>query len=174
MESREPQHLTPRGATLMGLTFAAFGMFPILVALGLVAPEDTSAPAPPWILVCTGLFFIAGGMAIIINFAVAHGVGTDGELTSDTPLGVRVASLVTSLTIVGLLTAVFAWIAFGTGAREFSSTVSLPFVSHSTVDDSQPVGRTMFGGFAILFVLTFIVGGIAGVAKFRRARHDRF
>lgn len=96
----------------MGLAVAGFGIFPILIAFGVVTAGDAHTTAPTWVVVCAGLSFVAGGLTIIVNYGVA-GAGADGRLRPDTPIAIRAVSVLTSLAIVGLLTAVSAWVVFG-------------------------------------------------------------
>lgn len=78
----QQQKLTPAGAVLMGLAFVACGVFPILVGLGLVTPSSADT-APPWVVVSAGLLFVFAGFALVIDYAVAGGVGPDGDLPAD-------------------------------------------------------------------------------------------
>src|SRR5439155_18159991 len=129
--------LSPRGSVVAGVFFIVCGVLPILVATGVITPT-TPAAAPPWVVICAGAMFVAAGVIIIVDFGLAR-IGPDGQLAADTPFAIELASLLLGLTIVGLMAAVTGWIAFGSGPRSFTSTVSLPFVT------KQQHGGDVFG-----------------------------
>jgi len=121
--------LSPTAAWVVGLLCAPPGLAPILVALGVLLPADADPDmAPPWVLVCVGLMFVAAGLAIAVGYGVGGGITPEGDLPAATPLAIRSVSLALGLVILGLMTTVFGWIAFAPGARHFSAAVSLPFL----------------------------------------------
>jgi hypothetical protein len=156
----------------MGLVFVACGVMPILIGLGIVSPQSTDPQTPGWVPICAGLAFVAGGLAIIVDYAIAGGVGPDGDLVPGTPFAIRVANFVLGMTIVGCLLAVFGWVGFGSGPRRFSSTISLPFLG-ARGQSGELTGRIAFGGGAVLIGLMFVACGIVGVKRLARARRDR-
>jgi hypothetical protein len=165
----DPNTLTPRSAVAVGLLFIACGTFPLLIALGIVTPGPPSSEnAPPWMIAAVGAVFVCGGLAIILDYAVAGGVDPDGDLPAGTPLVVRGANLLLGIAIVGLLTAMFGWIAFGRGPRHFSSSISLPFVSTSAAS-SEWSGRIAFGFAAVFGGGMFIAFFVTGVRRFIHA-----
>jgi hypothetical protein len=115
-------HLSARGAVALGLVFMAIGLLIILLASGIVSGAEPQLEAPPWVVACAGLGFVLCGGTIIIGYAVAGGVGPDGELPSGTPLSIRIAQYTLGLGFVGSMAAITSWIAFGPGPRTFTAT----------------------------------------------------
>jgi hypothetical protein len=163
--------MSPRLAIVLGLLCAAVGVVIILAGVGVLP----LAPAPdvqrsPWVVVCAGLMFVFVGAALIVGFAVAGGSGPDGDLPAGTPFGVRLLQYLLGLGIVGSLTAIFTWIAFGPGERHFSSTVVLPFMTRG-VASGETSGRVVFGIAAVLIWLFLVTFGFVGARRlFRDAR----
>lgn len=167
------QQLSPRGAVIMGLLFIACGAFPILIGLGVITPSNVGRdPAPAWVIVATGLAFVSAGLAMILDYAVAGGVGADGDLKPGTPLVIRAANLLLGMMIVGLMLAIFGWIAFAPGPRHFSTSVSLPFISQRW-QSNDLTGRIAFGFGTLLFAVLFVGGSIAGVRRLVNAIRSR-
>jgi hypothetical protein len=151
---------TPRGAIVLGIIAMLCGVYPVLVGLGVVHVRPTPG-AQPWVAVAAGSMFILAGLAIINGYAVAGASRVDGSLPDSAPFFVRVTQYVLGVGIVGLMFAVCAWIAFGSGERHFSSSISLPFWS-SSGRSSERSGRIAFGtaaGFMGLFLVLSIVNG---------------
>jgi hypothetical protein len=162
--------LSPRGAVLVGSFAILCGVFPILIGLGVLTPTPPDGPPTPgWVAVAAGLMFVFAGVAIVLDYGVAGGVGPDGDLKPGTPLVIRGANLLLGMGIVGLMTAVAGWVAFGTGPRRFSSTVSLPFYSSHNPASSELTGRVVFGAGAVLMAAMFVACGVVGVRRFVRA-----
>ena len=154
----------------MGLVFIAAGAPAILSAVGAFRPlaGDPSTP-PPWVIFAIGLMFIAAGLAVILDYTIAGGLGPDGDFKPDTPFAIRVANFVLGIAILGLMVAVFGWVAFGGGPRRFSMTISLPFVSRAA-RSSDWSGRVVFGGATVLLAAMFIASSIVGAERLWRAR----
>jgi hypothetical protein len=164
-----PQQLTPRGALLMGALFIASGVFPILIGFGVVTPAPRATPPPPaWVAIAVGLMFVFAGLALILDFAIANGVGADGDLAPGTPLLVRGANFTLGAAIVALMTAVTGWIAFGPGPRQFSTSFTLPFVSRQW-QSGDLGGRIAFGFATVLLAVMFVACGTAGFRRLVRA-----
>jgi hypothetical protein len=70
--------------------------------------------------------------------------------------------------IVGLMFAVFAWVAFGPGERHFSSSVSIPGLSTSA-HSSASSGRIAFGIGAGFIGLFFVVATVSGAKRLWRS-----
>jgi hypothetical protein len=160
--------LSPRGAVAVGLICAALGVVIILGGLGVLrlrpAPDVADSP---WVLVCAGLAFVFAGGAVIVGFAVAGGTGPDGDLPSGTPFTVRLTQYFLGLGTVGSMTAVFTWIAFGPGERNFSTTVALPVIVHRGSSDDTS-GRVMFGIGAVLMWIFLLTFGVSGARRLVR------
>jgi hypothetical protein len=153
----------------MGLLFVGCGMPPILIALGVLTPSSAEAGTPPWVGICAGLLFVIAGLVIILDYAIAGGVGPDGEFQPGTPFVIRVANFFLGMTIVGLMIAVFGWVAFGSGPRRFSTTMSVPFMA-SHWASGEMSGRIAFGGATVLMVIMFVCCTVVGVERLWRAR----
>jgi hypothetical protein len=160
--------LTPRAAVLYGLLCMLCGAYPILVGFGVVHVRADPGTRP-WVAVAMGSMFILAGLAIINGYAVAGGAQADGSLADSAPLWARVTQYVLGLAIVGLMFAVFAWVAFGSGERHFSSSISLPFVSTS-VRSSEHSGRIAFGIATGFIGLLFVLFAVSGAKRLWRGR----
>jgi hypothetical protein len=164
------RQLTPRGAVLVGSACLVCGIFPILFGLGIVTPPPGADPPPPgWVGLAAGLMFVLAGLAVILDYGIGGGVGPDGDLKPGTPLSIRGANLLLGLGIVGLMTAVAGWVAFGPGPRTFSSTIALPFYGSHNRDAGEMTGRFVFGMGTVLLALMFVACGVSGVRRFIRA-----
>jgi hypothetical protein len=168
-----PTPLSPTAGWVVGLLCALAGMGPILIGLGVLRPAEADPDmAPPWVLICAGLMFVAAGLAIAVGYGLGGGIAPDGDLPAGAPLAIRSVSLALALAILGLMTTVFGWIAFAPGPRHFTTTVSLPFLPAAVTrwagDDT--FGRVIFGGATALMVAMWIVGAVVGVARLQRAR----
>lgn len=157
----ESNQLSPRAATIMGCAFIGVGLVTIWAGL-----RQPASGVPSWVPVFAGLFFMAGGGAVIVNFGTEGRTGPDGQLLPNTPLGIRLANLALALAFVGLLCAIFAWIGFGPGERQFSTTIATPFSKDPMADD-ETLGRWAFGGFSVLLALVFMTGLIKGLRTIR-------
>jgi hypothetical protein len=62
----------------MGLVLIAFGVFFILMGLGIITPDDAAAGSPAWLPVCCGLVFAAGGATIILTACSGRSSRKDG------------------------------------------------------------------------------------------------
>jgi hypothetical protein len=144
--------LSPRGALAFGLLTIAAGLAPILGTLG-VWPLPLTQGTPAWVGLCAGIMFVLAGLAVINGYAFG-GLKDD----RDTSGRVRIQSMLGS-GICGMLAAVAGWVGFGPGARRFSTSFSLPFLT-SRVIGSESMGRAAFGGGAVLaaiFAIVFLV-----------------
>lgn len=163
--------LSPGGAVLVGLAFMACGAPPVLIGLGILAPAGLDPATPPWVAICAGLMFVVAGLVIVLDYAVAGGVGPDGDVKPGTPFAIRVANLLLGMTILGLLIAVFGWVSFGSGPRRFSSTLWLPFMTRRWASGDLP-GRILFGAGTVLMVVMFICCTFVGIERLFRARNQ--
>jgi hypothetical protein len=140
------------------------GTLVVLMGLGVIG-QPRPGDAPPWVAVCAGLAFILCGLAVIVGYGVAGGVGADGDLPVDTPSSVRVVQYGLGVGIAAMLAVIATWVAFGPGPRDFHATGSL---------GSGPVnewsGRIAFGIGAVLMWLFTGAVAIVSVRRLRRAR----
>jgi len=162
-----PANQLSRGAVLaFSLVFIAFGFFPILLAAGVVRSNE--GPAPRFALAAAGTLFICFGLNMIVDFVIGDGAGPDGDFKPGTPAAIRAAHRIVGLLILGLLSSLFAWAAFGPGPRQFVSTVTLSFIPlwwRST----ELAGRIWFGAFSVLLAVALVGSAISGVRRPRRA-----
>lgn len=154
--------LSPRASVLFGICFIGCGLLPILMAVGVITPT-AAAPVPRWVPICGGLTFVAAGLAVIVDFGLGR-LGPDGQLAPNTPLAIQAASLFFTLSIVALMAAIAGWIAFGSGTRAFTSTMSLPFFA-SRQRSGEMSGRIAFGFSTVLLLVVFLAAGTAGVRR---------
>ena len=101
---------------VMGGFSLLMGAFIVLIALGIIPYDESAFHAPRWVVVVAGAVFMAGGMAVIWQGAFAHAQET---------IWFRVVSHIFSASIFLCLTLVLNWVAFGSGEREFSSSISI-------------------------------------------------
>ncbi len=116
-----------RDALIGGAVAIAVGTFIIAISIW---GDDSGFHAPRWVVGAAGSTFLLSGLAII---------GQEHPLVS----GFIRALLLTTFG------AVFTWVSFGPGDREFTSTVSIPFLSVSR-SASDISGRICFAPGALL------------------------
>jgi hypothetical protein len=151
----------------VGLVCVALGCPPILIALGVV-PGELTPGTPAWVGVAAGLVFVFAGASVIVGYAVAGGVGPDGDLPAGTSLAVRAIQYLLGFCIVGLLESIAAWVAFGPGERHFSSTFTWPFgVKSGPTSDRE--GRVVFGAGAVAIGMFWVVLTIVSVRRLLHA-----
>ncbi len=131
--------------------FLLAGGLIIMVALGILPVSPESVHAPMWVIGFAGGAFFLGGLAVILNGFRELGLG-------DHLLVRLVYGLIIGGLLLGLLVP-FHWVAFGSGERQFSSSISIPFLSVSG-PASDLSGRLAFGCMAVLadIVILFVVG----------------
>ena len=156
--------LSPVGATAIGLLFVAAGIAVIVAALR----STTLGPDgdPRWLAAAAGAVFVLAGAAVYNGFAVAGGAAPDGDLPPDTPFVVRVIQYLLGLGIVGLMTAIFGWIAFGPGKRSFRIT-GLAMLG---LADGERAGRVAFGIGTVAMGLFLVLLAVIGARRLLRAR----
>lgn len=130
----------------------ACGIAPILGALKLI-PLPLTPGTPVWVGVCAGMLFVLGGVAVINGYA--FGAGT--RPLAENALGFAIGAV---------FAAVFGWIAFGAGERNFSSSIELPFWRREG-RGSEWLGRAMFGLGALMAAAIAIVAAVGAVRKRR-------
>jgi hypothetical protein len=109
---------------LIGAGFAAIGLYFMLIGAGVLpipgGPRNLHAPL--WIVVCAGLPFFLGGLAVLLQ-----GIGkanASGELPPDAAPWMRVAQRLIVIVIFAAFAIIGSWIAIAGDARQFSGSVS--------------------------------------------------
>lgn len=143
------------GAIALGVALALTGLAIVAVAfLG----KGEGFHAPRWVVACAGAAFLFfGGWT-----AALYATGYDPRRPTETLPGPGIQLVVL---VPGLLffAAPFHWIAFGRGARAFSSTLSLPFfAARGTASDTS--GRVMFA-IGCLLIDAIIVAVVLRLAR---------
>ena len=163
--------LSPRAAVTIGLIFMALGALPILAAMRVIH-LPLSSGVPRWVGVAAGLTFVLGGAMVIVGYAIA-GVEIDdpdadvGRYEIAVPFGVRLAQYILGIAVYALFAAIAAWVAFGGGARGFSTTITLPWLARHGLGHEW-IGRAAFG----LGAVACAAAGIAmAVKNFRKLKH---
>jgi hypothetical protein len=167
------QQLSPRSAVGVGLVTCGLGAFVALLGLGVIpieAPGD-GVQSPPWVIVCCGLVFVLAGLLVILDYAVAR-AGPNGQLLPGTPWFVRVAQYLLALGVIGLMAVIPTWIAFGSGERHFSTSVSVPFYTQRG-RGGETGGRVVFAASAMFMWLMFIGMGVSGAKRLLRGRNPK-
>jgi hypothetical protein len=145
-----------------GLLSAALGLFPILMAFGVIAPDQKPGQenAPAWVIASAGMIFVLGGAAVVTQALVGDG-NPNGELPATTPRSLRAVYAVLCLAIVAGLATVASWVAFGDGERHCTGS--------ATSFGSFGVGDTFCRGvFGFGAVLTWIILVFIAVTSARR------
>lgn len=123
----QPDHINARDALIGGGIASAVGLFIIVVSIW---GDDSGFHAPRWVVGAAGAVFLLAGLAIF---------------SQDHPI---LSSLLRALLLTSF-GAVFTWVSFGPGDREFSTSVSIPFLTFSR-SSSQISGRICFAPGALL------------------------
>jgi len=139
------------GPLIMALVAFSAGMFIVLISIGVIAVSEESILVPHWILLLIGAAFTLAAFAITIDALMRIWPG--GHELLVVAKGVIVFLLMVTFAVP------FHWIAFGSGERTFTSTVSGPAVRVSG-EGSQLGGRIMFGAVAVMMDVIFIFRGI--------------
>lgn len=116
-----------KDAVIGGGIASLVGLFVIAISIW---GDDSGFHAPRWVVGAAGSTFLFAGIAILVQ---------------DHP---QFSALVRAL-LLTTFGAVFTWVSFGPGERQFSSTVSIPFIS-ITSDSPGITGRICFAPGAIL------------------------
>ena len=172
----DTSQLTPGGAWFVGALFVACGIPLVLVGVGVITPPPSPDNAPVWLALCAGIAFAAAGICIIVDYGVAGvTLQPDGDFSDGTPMWIRVANLLLGAIIVGSMTAMFAWVSFGSGPRHFSTTIYFPFMPAPLRERSGEMsGRIMFGFGTMLLAFMFVACTTVGVKRLlRSSRSDR-
>lgn len=151
----------------MGVVFIAFSLMPILSGLRLIPVRPTEG-TPGWVAISAGLVFLFAG-AILLSDAAAGGLGPDGQLLNTAPSWVKRFQWILGFAITVSFASIASWVAFGSGERHFSSSISMPFVAVRGAS-SETTGRWVFGCAAV--VLWCVIAAIL-VSTARKALAKR-
>lgn len=171
--SSDLRDIRPSTGLLMGSLFLVSGLAIVFVGLGWVQVDPATIHAPGWVLgVCGGIFGLLG--AGILYYAVVNASGGgDAGAAERAEEEFSVVPWLLGLVVVGGMTAVASWIAFGPGERSFSGSVGIGGVSVGGSGGSETVGRWVFGVGAVLaglFTLWGLVYGLRRLAARFRSR----
>lgn len=151
-----------KGVVLAGIFAAGIGLLIVFLSIDVIPAEDSSFSAPRWVAGLAGLVFILGGFGVLLS-ALAE--------TSD--WSDRFSTVIKSLqSVVGVLIFVIMagianWVAFGSGDRSFSGSVSGSSFSIG-LTTGELVGRIVFGVGAVLLDLIIVLGLITSIVRFVR------
>jgi hypothetical protein len=141
---------------LWGAAASGIGLYLLLVGAKLLPPPGEQY-APAWIVVCCGLVFGLGGLAIVMQ-AIGR-ADERGELPPDAPPWIRRVQHLTVLIIIGLFATIGTWVALFGDGDHFTMTSS--FTREAPANPI--VARTAFGIGAVIMWAWF-------VAMVRRSR----
>ena len=138
-----------------GLCAIVTGALIMLLGAGVIPARAEDFHAPHWVVGAAGFAFLCAGVAIWLGSA-----GPRDQLMPWQRLGIDLAGV----SILVCFAAIFSWVGYGPGEREFSGGV--PFAGAHA---NNVIGRMLFGGFG---VLSWGVVAIAVVAMLRRWAAD--
>ena len=148
-----PDNKSPymKGATWLGLLFLLGGG---AVMIQSVTRDMADTTTPRWIGVLFGLMFFNAGITVGLmdsGFNDYRGTKWLSYLHAMALLSIPLAFLT-----------LFNWAAFGPGEREFSMSVSIPFLSFGLDRGSEIIGRIVFGVPALLMdaFLGYVIYGL--------------
>jgi hypothetical protein len=159
--SEDDNEAGPRSRLFMGAVFVAAGAFMFLLGVGAVPSEPGAMQAPPWVLAMCGVAFGAAGALVAMTAAPG---ARNGVAPASSPFAMRAAMAVLPLVVIASLGSVGAWVAFGEGPRNFTSTTSVLGVT-SVSEGDDGLGRFVFGAGAVLCGVLFIAALVQGWRK---------
>lgn len=145
------KQLSKKQVWLFGSIFIFAGLMIILLGLGVIHADPSTIHAPMWVIVCAGLVFLFGGLAVINGYAFS-------------PPNLIISDLL-GVSIVGIMTLICGWVAFGPGERHFTTTSSFLF-SKTTTSGNSGQGRFVFGIAFFLMLIFFIYATIQSIKKY--------
>jgi hypothetical protein len=141
---------------MIALLMVGAGLYSSLIGLGVVpipgGPGNLHGPL--WIMLCVGLVFVLGGIALALGQAAGADPKT-AELPKDAPRWIQIAFYLLGLALFACFGAIGSWIAFGPGERVFGGTVPV----------GPTGGRIAFGIGAVIVWLGLIGYAISGGRK---------
>lgn len=145
------RQLSKKGVWLMTAMFVSMGLMIVLMAFDVIHVDPSDIHAPRWVLAVSGMMFVIAGF--LIPASQNHSKATPG-------LWVQFLGMM----LMGCFAAVFSWVAFGPGEREFSTSVN----GFAVEGSGETFGRAVFGFFAVLVDLWLVWGGYNFLKKLIR------
>lgn len=145
---QKPQEAKPYVMVVFGLFAMLMGAVVFLSAADIFPSDDADFNAPRWVVGMVGLMFFLAGIQISsmdISFA-----GVQDKWWF------KMLQRVLQIVWVAMFAAAINWAAFGPGERQFSSSISLPFITISKSVSGVSIGRLAFGIGAMLTNLIFL------------------
>ena len=143
-ENKSPKQKNTNMPFFMGLFATVMGLFIVLVSADIIHTDPASIHAPRWVLTLAGMMFTFVGLYIL-----STGLTPPGE---QVPPIIQWTQYFLRLGMITAFAAVFLWVGFGTGEREFSGSGSFLFFTISG-KGNDTMGRIMFGGGGIFAAL---------------------
>lgn len=170
--STDLRDIRPLTAYVLGGFFCVAGLAIALVSVDVIQVDPASIHAPRWVLGVAGAMFGVSGLGIVY-YGVLNGPGRGGaENPGETIEAFPNVAWLMGLVIAGGLTAIASWIAFGPGERAFSGSIGIGGMGVDGSNQSETVGRWVFGIGAVLaglFTLWSLFYGVReSVRRFRR------
>ena len=147
------RQLSKKGIWLMTTMFVSMGLMIVLMTFYVIHLDPADIHAPGWVLVASGMMFVIAGLLIPAS-----------QNRSKEAPGLWVQFL--GLMLMGCFAAVFSWVAFGPGEREFSTSVN----GFAVEGSGESSGRAVFGFFAVLVDLWLVWGVYSLLKKLIRRR----
>lgn len=132
------------GRMILGFFSLVMGLVVMAVAADILPADESSIHAPRWVLSAAGLIFVLCGVLVFLSMGTQERGHTAGGKS------LEIVQTLIGNGVITLFALILSWIAFGPGERQFSSTISLPFISISSADANELSGRICFGTFAVL------------------------
>jgi hypothetical protein len=158
MRVKPSRQATPGEATAIGWLVVAVGTYFSLVGLAIlpVPGGPRNLHAPLWIVLCCGLAFLLGGVAVLLQRLGGADPAT-GELPTGAPYWVRICQYLLGVAIFACFALVASWISFAPGERTFGGTVPT----------GPTLGRIVFGFSAVICWMGTIGYAVSGARKLK-------
>lgn len=157
----EEKPLSKNGSIFVGLVLALAGVGIILLS---VYADSAKFHAPRWVVGSMGGAFLFFGAWT----AAVYALGYDPQ-RSDETLPSPAVQLAVLIPGILLFAAPFHWIAFAPGPRQFSTTISIPFISVRQSGGGLG-GRFMFGIGALLVDAILVAAVVRLVRQIERRK----
>lgn len=168
--SDDLRDIQPLTGILMGGGFLVGGLVIVFIALDWIRVDPDSIHAPRWVLGLVGGMFALPGVGALY-YGIVNGLTPDSARARERSDEDRfsVVGWLLGLVMVGGMTAVASWVAFGPGEREFSGGIGVGGVGVHGSGGSELLGRGVFGIGAVLCGLFTLWGLVYGLRRLRHA-----